>query len=147
MLDICNYMRVSKYSILEAEVSTSDNMASDILLVQQQDGNKIDKPRKFAEDVRDVILRSNAHVERQYVQVDASPSSPLQSSRGKGNDDGDGDAPLAGVAPEVVMKSGTDGGGDEVFKVHMGAGRGSEYESSSSSSANGGGGRDEQSRG
>ena len=60
LLDISSFFQGNKYSIVEADVTTSavDDMASDIFLVQQGDGAKIAKPRKLAEDIRDVILRS-----------------------------------------------------------------------------------------
>ena len=60
LLDISSFFQGNKYSIVEADVTTSavDDMASDIFLLQQDDGAKIAKPRKFAEDIRDVILRA-----------------------------------------------------------------------------------------
>jgi hypothetical protein len=78
------------------------NMASDIILVQQEDGKKIDKPRKFAEDIRDVILKSNAHAQ------------PASSGDG-------GEAPVAGreSSPGTPEVEGTEGGADEVFKVGL----------------------------
>lgn len=60
LLDISSFFQGNKYSIVEADVTTSavDDMASDIFLVQQGDGAKIAQPRKLAEDIRDVILRA-----------------------------------------------------------------------------------------
>ena len=54
-----------------------DNMASDIFLVQQADGRKIQKPRQFAEEIRDVILKSN----RIHSSNSTTPGTSISSSR------------------------------------------------------------------
>lgn len=54
-----------------------DNMASDIFLVQQADGRKIQKPRQFAEEIRDVILKSN----RIHRSNSTTPGTSMSSSR------------------------------------------------------------------
>jgi len=79
LLDISEFFQRNKYSIIEAEVSTTahDNMASDIFLVQQADGRKIQKPRQFAEEIRDVILKSN----RIHRSNSTTPGTSLSSSR------------------------------------------------------------------
>ena len=79
LLDISDFFQRNKYSIIEAEVSTTahDNMASDIFLVQQADGRKIQKPRQFAEEIRDVILKSN----RIHRSNSTTPGTSMSSSR------------------------------------------------------------------
>ena len=52
-------------------------MASDIFLVQQADGRKIQKPRQFAEEIRDVILKSN----RIHSSNSTTPGTSISSSR------------------------------------------------------------------
>ena len=84
LLDISDFFQRNKYSIIEAEVSTTthDSMASDIFLVQQADGRKIQKPRQFAEEIRDVILKSN----RAHRSNSTTPGTSRSSSRAPSRD-------------------------------------------------------------
>ena len=104
LLDIATYISSQKHTIVEAEVTTSlrDNMASDIFLVKQDDGRKIDKPRKFAEDIRDVILKSMGETEPDEEVAQPSDASTSGSSE-------------SGRAAEEAREE--DGPGDEKEKV------------------------------
>ena len=62
--------------------TTHDSMASDIFLVQQADGRKIQKPRQFAEEIRDVILKSN----RAHRSNSTTPGTSRSSSKAPSRD-------------------------------------------------------------
>ena len=78
LLDLAAFFQRSAHNVVEADVTTSptSEMASDIFLVQQSDGRKIAKPRKLAEDIRDVVLNSAG------TAADGSPKpSPVKAPR------------------------------------------------------------------
>ena len=107
LLDLAAFFQRSAHNVVEADVTTSptSEMASDIFLVQQSDGRKIAKPRKLAEDIRDVVLNSAG------TAADGSPKpSPVKAPRPGaasplGDGDGDGDVPAV-RAGEGLEKSG-----------------------------------------
>ena len=107
LLDLAAFFQRSAHNVVEADVTTSptSEMASDIFLIQQSDGSKIAKPRKLAEDIRDVVLNSAG------TAADGSPKpSPVKAPRPGaasplGDGDGDGDVPAV-RAGEGLEKSG-----------------------------------------
>ena len=105
LLDLAAFFQRSAHNVVEADVTTSptSEMASDIFLVQQSDGRKIAKPRKLAEDIRDVVLNSAG------TAADGSPKpSPVKAPRpGAASPLGDGDGDVPAVrAGEGLEKSG-----------------------------------------
>ena len=109
LLDLSAFFQRSAHNVVEADVTTSptSGMASDIFLVQQSDGGKIAKPRKFAEDVRDVVLTSAGSLDPSR-SPDPSPVKAPRPGTGPsplGDGDGDGDVPAV-RAGEGLEKSG-----------------------------------------
>ena len=103
LLDISSFFQGNKYSIVEADVTTSavDDMASDIFLLQQDDGAKIAKPRKFAEDIRDVILRAATPLASPVT----SPVKPRRPSRDDADDAAASAEPDASLAVSDALVS------------------------------------------
>ena len=109
LLDLSAFFQRTAHNVVEADVTTSpvDGMASDIFLVQQSDGGKIAKPRKFAEDVRDVVLTSASG----SVPGGSPGPSPVKASRpGSASPLRDGDR--VGVVPAVRAGEGLEKSGD-----------------------------------
>ena len=108
LLDLSAFFQRSAHNVVEADVTTSptSGMASDIFLVQQSDGGKIAKPRKFAEDVRDVVLTSAGSLDPSRSPDPSPVKAPRPGAASPlGDGDGDGDVPAV-RAGEGLEKSG-----------------------------------------
>lgn len=78
LFDLATFFQRNKHNVVEADVTTSpsDSMASDIFLIQQSDRGKISKPRRLAEDIRDVVLNTDEQFEQDGVSPKPSPVKP-----------------------------------------------------------------------
>ena len=140
LLDLSAFFQQSAHNVVEADVTTSptSGMASDIFLVQQSDGGKIAKPRKLAEDIRDVVLNSAS------AAADGSPNpSPVKAPRPGsasplGDGDGDGDVPAV-RAGEGLEKSG------ETYQVELSGGETRDADAGRGDGADGADGGDDAS--
>jgi glycine cleavage system regulatory protein len=91
LFDLATFFQRNKHNVVEADVTTSpnDQMASDIFLIQFE-GGKITKPRRLAEDIRDVVLNVEEELfENDGVSPKPSPAKPARRSAGTRRDGGD----------------------------------------------------------